>query len=246
MSPLDAYLNKIICGDCREIVPQIPRDPEHPIAVIADPPYGKNYRSHHNNNPTGKWAQYRRPDNFKPIIGDDKPFDPSHLLSFRWVVLWGANYYADKLPTSSRWFVWDKLDGKTPAKMQADCELAWTNQPGVSRIYSHLWRGLIRKGRENVCNGPKLHPNQKPVDLMKWCIRQLKLPSGTVILDPYCGSGTLPVAARELGHDFIAMDLDPHWVQVARERLYREARRPITIQTRLRRRTDPQRKLFRP
>ena len=48
------------------------------------------------------------------IDGDDVPFDPSHLLTFPRLVLFGANHYADRLPPSASWIVWDKRNGATP------------------------------------------------------------------------------------------------------------------------------------
>src|SRR4030095_3456884 len=65
-----------------------------------------------------------------------------------------------------------------------DGELAWTNVPGVLRIHRQVWRGMIREGEENLVHGRKLHPAQKPVALLTWCVATT---TGTV-LDPYMGS----------------------------------------------------------
>ena len=51
-----------------------------------------------------------------------------------------------------------------------DGELAWTNVPGVLRIHRQVWRGMIREGEENLVHGRKLHPAQKPVALLTWCV----------------------------------------------------------------------------
>lgn len=217
---MDKYINTIIQGDCLEVMKEL--DPERIGVVLADPPYGKGYRSHHNNNPTGEFAKYRRDENFYPIVGDDEPYDPSPWLAWDGatkLILWGANYYADRLPAVNVWHVWDKLDGKTPAAMQGDCELAWTNLGGVTRIYHHLWRGLMRKGRENISRSPKLHPHQKPVALMKWQLAQCKLPDGAIVLEPYAGSASATVAAIEMGYRYIAIEIDAHWIPTIEKRI---------------------------
>jgi len=214
----DSWVNgnvTLLRGDCLQALS--PADLAAVDAVIGDPPYGMGYVSHHNTRTTGgEWA--RKAGNFAPITGDDRPFDPRPWLGFPHVVLWGAQHYAERLPSYRGWLVWDKLAGKTPCS-QSDCELAWTNQDRPVRMFTHLWRGMIRAGRENVVNGGKLHPNQKPVALMRWCIETVGVPAGAVILDPYMGSGSTGVAAVELGYPFVGIEIDEGYFDIARERI---------------------------
>lgn len=205
-------------GDCREILPTLGRVD----AVVTDPPYGINW------NPKRKRANgflkgIRLIDrNFEPIEGDNKPFDPSELLGLAdQIILWGANHYSDKLPSSSRWLLWDKRCGVTPDH-QADCEMAWCSFPGVARIHRQLWRGIAREGSENIAiAGDKLHPNQKPVALMGWAI---KFTTGDIILDPFMGSGTTGVAAVRLGRKFIGIEIEPKYFDIACRRIEEAAR----------------------
>ena len=77
-----------------------------PQAVVTDPPYGINIVG----GSKGTIGSGGRP--YAKVIGDDKPFDPSPYLGIaKRVVLWGANHYADRLPSSPAWLVWDKRDG---------------------------------------------------------------------------------------------------------------------------------------
>ena len=49
---------------------------------------------------------------YNPIIGDEKDYDPTHLLGLAEnYCIWGSNHFADKLPNSRGWIVWDKIDG---------------------------------------------------------------------------------------------------------------------------------------
>ena len=62
------------------------------------------------------------------------------------------------------------------------------------------------------------HPTVKPVELMKYLIKLVTPPKGTV-LDPFTGSGSTGMAAVELGYDFIGCELDPHYVDIANRRI---------------------------
>src|SRR5690606_34818674 len=106
------------------------------------------------------------------------------------VVLFGANHFASRLPPTPTWLVWDKRRG-TGSDSQADCEIAWSNLGGPARLFSHLWRGAIRDSERGV---KRVHPTQKPVALMRWCLEQAR-PSG-IVLDPFLGSGSTLVACK--------------------------------------------------
>lgn len=204
-------------------------------ALLTDPPYGMGYVSHHRSkrkpvkgswDPRHDWQRYMHGESFAPISGDDTPFDPAHWLALagkRQLVLWGANYYADRLPASGHWMIWDKREGTRPND-QADCEMAWTNLKGGPRLYSHLWIGLCRRGEENLsCGGRKLHPNQKPVAVMDWMLDQCKLRPGQTVLDPYMGSASLGVACIRRGLRYIGCEIDENYFHIACERLEKEA-----------------------
>ena len=62
------------------------------------------------------------------------------------------------------------------------------------------------------------HPTVKPLDLMQWLVRLVTPPGGTV-LDPFLGSGTTGMAALDEGFDFIGIDQEAHYVEMARQRI---------------------------
>ncbi len=207
-------------GDFREILPTL--DPVD--AVVADPPYGINYRSNHNSSRRGKWAKWVRHENMPGILGDEEPLDPEPLLALGVpTVIFGGNYCADRLPPSRCWIIWDKRGG-IGKNNQADCEMAWTNLDKPSRIFTHLWSGLIRQGEENIVFSPKLHPHQKPVALMARIIDYAAV--GPIILDTHMGSGSTLVAAVRLGLKPIGIELDPHYFPIACRRVRQEYEQP--------------------
>ncbi len=84
---------------------------------------------------------------------------------------------------------------------------------GLSKIYE-AWCQTHNK-TSVVGNN---HPTVKPVALMRYLI-QLVTPAGSTVLDPFMGSGSTGMAARELGHTFVGIDLDPAYVSIAQKRI---------------------------
>lgn len=202
---------ELYLGDCRGILPSL----SDIDAVVTDPPYGIQ-----NHNPDRRKAVRKSRSNLTAasnayeIIGDDGPFDPSHLLNFPVCVLWGANNFVNILPPSRQWFIWDKRCGAT-SDDQSDCEIGWSSFNGPARVFSHKWRGMIKDSEKGE---KRLHPTQKPVALMEWCIKSVRKKPG-VILDPYMGSGTTGLAARKLGHRFVGIEIDAKFFDVACRRI---------------------------
>ena len=205
-------------ADCNEVLPMLA--PADVALVLADPPWGKNERTKRvTAGRVGKGGPTMHPGAYKarewePIHGDDRPFDPAPLLRFPRAVIWGAPYFADKLPPSPSYLIWDKRDGTTPDD-NADCEIAWSNLGGPARIFRHLWRGLCRASETGVDH---LHPTQKPVALASWILQRWTKP-GDLVVDPYMGAGYVAVACQQLGRRFIGCDLVKHYCEVTVRRL---------------------------
>lgn len=206
--------------DCRTILDALPV----PDLLLTDPPYGiraaTNRATARRGNQKGLHSPGRAND-FAPVAGDDEAFDPSHLLAFPRAVIFGGNHFADKLPASPSWIVWDKLDGLTSKRPvgfndSADCELAWTNLGGPARLFSQRWMGLMVKGEENAQK--RVHPTQKPVGLMRRIIEWRTQP-GDLILDPYMGSGSILRAAADLGRRAIGVEIEEAYCAIAADRL---------------------------
>ncbi len=204
-------------GDCREILPTLPKVD----AVVTDPPYGISFVHGAGGDGIGG-GKYVSKFNGVPIAGDDVPFDPAPILELAAVaVLFGANHFADKLPAASKWLVWDKRKGFTRNDF-ADCEMAWTNIGGVARLINHYWNGMMRDSEKGI---PRVHPTQKPIEVMRWVIEQIP-PSASLILDPFMGSGTTGVAAVKLGRKFIGIEIEPKYFDIACKRISEAMKQP--------------------
>ena len=165
-------------------------------AVITDPPYGVNYKS-----PSGS-GETKRGD-YNIIIDDNKDFDPAILFEYsKNIITWGANHYANKLPNSAGWLIWDKRESDA-INNNSDCELAWSNMVNSARLFHHKWNGMIKASERNE---QRIHPTQKPVKLFIWSYEITQ--AGHFILDPFSGSGTSLIACNETGRTCYLVEKD--------------------------------------
>ena len=63
------------------------------------------------------------------------------------------------------------------------------------------------------------HPTVKPLELMKYLCKLTKTPDGGIVLDPFMGSGTTGMACKATGRDFIGIELDEHYFEIAEKRI---------------------------
>ena len=207
---------QVITGDCLEVVPTLAAGSVD--AVITDPPYGMKWNTNatrfSGGNPdsvakrgTGKnWGRI--------VAGDNKPFDPSPWLDYPRVVLWGYHHFASRLPVGSI-LAWIKRNDAAFGTFLSDAELAWMK--GGHGVYCQ------RDLSMNAEASRRVHPTQKPVNLMKWVLDKAKVPNGGLVLDPYCGSGTTGVACIQTGRRFIGIEIDPGYADIARARCEKAA-----------------------
>jgi site-specific DNA-methyltransferase (adenine-specific)/modification methylase len=206
-------LATLYLGDCREIALGLDR----PAAVITDPPYGIGYvpRDTSKEKRGGNGTSYGRVG----LVEDDAAGDISFVLDFPFSIVWGGNYFAHQLPPVASWLIWDKKGGNPKfhgTLTFADCEMAWCSDGKPARIYQHIWSGLVRQGEE--ANTPRVHPTQKPVALMRWCLSRCQ-DSSLEIFDPFMGSGSTGVAAMNLGRRFIGIEIEPRYFDIACRRI---------------------------
>ena len=139
-------------------------------------------------------------------------FEKIISLSFK-SIIFGGNYFTDKLPVSTKWLVWDKKGNIRFDNPFSDCELIWTNLDGVTtKKYTVIQQGFIAKEKE------RYHPTQKPVTLLKAIIEDYTNESDT-IFDPFMGSGTTGVACVQTGRNFIGIEIDPDYFKIAERRI---------------------------
>lgn len=197
--------HRLAVGDCTDkAVVEAVLEREKIESVITDPPYGIDWNTDY----TRFTTEYgTRRINHKTIINDDGPFDPSPWLNYPKVVLWGANWYCQHIPLGS-WLVWDKRHPSGTAWL-SDAEIAWMKGKKGVYLYAETVQGAHRKEKS-------MHPTQKPVGLLMWCIQKADV--SRYVFDPYLGSGTTLMACEQLGRRCRAVEIDAGYCGVTIER----------------------------
>ena len=207
--------HRLLCGDStkKEDVERL-MNGEKADMVFTDPPYGVDVVGNSGN--IGGNTKNAKAGNYSKIIGDNKPYDPSHLFIFDcFIFIWGANYFIDKLPSRGQWVVWDK--NRPEGTTFSDCELAWTNGDGIAiKKYKCTWDGFHREGEKEK----RVHPTQKPIKLCSDILNNLSK-TNEIIIDLFLGSGSTMVAAHQLKRKCYGMELDPLYIQVIINRMRR-------------------------
>ena len=201
--------HRLLCGDST--------NPQHvdklmddvtPEMVYTDPPYGINIVGSN-----GKVGGDNLAKNgvYAPVAGDgsiEVALDAIELiktLNSKTQIIWGGNYYANALPNSSCWIVWDKENTGN----FADAELAWTNQDTVVRVFKHMWNGMLKASEREQ---KRVHPTQKPVALAEWCFENYGNPA--TVLDLFLGSGSTLIACEQTRRSCYGMELSPAYCDV--------------------------------
>ncbi len=200
-------------GNCQELLPTF----EKCDLVLTDPPYGIGENAHR----IASRSKLAKTTDYGSFDWDKEPASEIEialtLSSAKNSIVWGGNYFS--LAPSRGWLVWDKQNSGN----FADCELAWTNLKISVRIFRFMWNGMIRAGEARGVQ--RVHPTQKPVELMRWCIQKADSRidgNANTILDPFMGSGTTLRAAKDLGRKAIGIELEEKYCEIAAKRLQQE------------------------
>ena len=194
-------------GDCAEVLPTLPKAD----LVLTDPPYGIGERWSKSemvgkNGASRLWGKGETWDDAPPSDG----LISLAVAAGKRAVVWGGNYFS--LPPSRCWLVWDKAQQFSGA----DAELAWTNLDAPVRVHR-----LSRiDAFVNCSEFPKTHPTEKPLRVMQWCLSLAG--EATLVLDPFMGSGTTLVAAKNLGRKAIGIEIEERYCEIAAKRLAQE------------------------
>jgi len=207
----DDFINKIICGDCLEVMKEM--SDKCVDLVLTDPPYGIG-ESNEKNASRGKLAD---PTNYGHYEWDSEKIDVGYFIEIKRIsrnqVIFGGNYYGNILGDTSCYLVWDKMNYTSDF---ADCELAWTSFDSAVRIFRWQWMGMLQQdmSRKEI----RTHPTQKPLALFTWILKKYTKESD-LILDPFLGSGTTAEACKLLKRNFIGIEINPEYCKIAEERL---------------------------
>ena len=215
MITIDQLQNRIICADCLDILRQLPD--KCVDLLLTDPPYGIDIIGQRiKKDPDQRYGytkfKHKTWDEARPTLEIFREM----LRVSKNQIIWGGNYFADLLPASQGWFVWNKMQRNFSL---ADGELAWTSFDKALRIFDYS-RGQANQD-ENI------HPTQKPLKLIESCLARGGV-ENDLVLDCFSGSGTTAVACHNLHRRFICIEKDPEYYRASCERL-EQAQRQQTL-----------------
>src|SRR3990167_7575406 len=200
--------NTIYNADCLEIM-RLMKDKCVDL-VVTDPPYGIGADKGVGGFGSSKTDKHYD-DNWDDNVPSQEVFNEI-LRVGKLVVIFGGNFFTDKLPVNGHWIVWDKKGDIAFDNPFGDCELAWTNINKKSvKKYKVIQQGFISEEKT------RFHPTQKPVHLLKKIIEDYS-ESGT-IFDPFAGGGSTLVASAQLKRDFIGCEISPKYIKIINDRL---------------------------
>ena len=231
-------VNKIICGDCLEVMQEIPDGSVD--MVLTDPPYGTTackWDSVIHFDPMWKQLDRVIKKNGAICLFGSEPFSSALRMSNI------KNYKYD--------WVWDKVRGmghlvakKRPMQQSENISVfnvhnyypqmkigklrnkkgygkngdAWWQTGGGKDNYNNTYYPKNIITFSNASQKDKVHPTQKPVALMEYLIRTYTN-KNELVLDFTIGSGTTAVAAIQTGRNYIGIEQDPEYCKIANQRI---------------------------
>jgi len=243
---MQKFLNRIICGDCIEVLSKV----GEPFAdlIFADPPFNIGYKYDKYNDKVKKknyiaWTKdwmtvckkvLKPHGSFYIAIGDKYAAnvkiiaeDELGLVMRNWLI-WHYTFGQQTRNKFARshthifYFVNDK-DNFTfndhAVRVPSDRQLIYNDRRAnpEGKMPNDVWTGYSR-----VCGTFKertgWHPCQMPENLLKRIIAVSSNP-GDCVLDPFSGSGTTAAAAYQLGRNYVAIDISEKYVENTKERL---------------------------
>lgn len=203
-------------GDCREIMPSLSAD-----AVVTDPPYGVNL---------GEYTGTSRYRNERYISIEDTeeyvqrvcvPAIEHCIVAFRRVAMTPGNRCMWKYPKPDDVGIWYNPCSTNRGRWGFSHANAFIFYYGKDP--HNTGRGMIPNSLSGACDSIADidHPCPKPLKFMRWLVTRASLELET-ILDPFMGSGTTLVAAKNLGRKAIGIEIEEKYAEIAAKRLSQE------------------------
>ncbi|MEE3805442.1 site-specific DNA-methyltransferase [Lysinibacillus fusiformis] len=238
----DELINQIFHGDCLQIMPTFPD--KSIDMILCDLPYGTTQCKWDVVLPFDLlWAEYNRiiKDNGAIVLFGSEPFSStlrlSNINNYKYDWIWdkvkGTGFLnARKQPMRNHETIsvfYKKQCTYNPQKTTGHVlKKSYRSKEKQTEVYGEMRKDYVYESNERYprsiqvfstdTQNSSLHPTQKPEALCEYLIKTYTN-EGEVVLDNCAGSGTTLVAARNLNRNFIGIELEEKYVEVARKRL---------------------------
>ena len=215
--------HRLMCGDSTSVdaIDKLMNGDKADV-VFTDPPYGMFLDADFSKMGGSGSMTNKSGNKYDKVIGDNNDFTPALIntvfASFGYckeIFLWGADYYAELLPNKNEgsWVVWDKRLDESADKMYGSTfELCWSKAKHKRMMARVKWAGIFGMSKEH--DKKRVHPTQKPVELVAWFFDYFSLKDKKNVVDLYGGSGSTLIASEKVGKHSYVMELDPKYCDV--------------------------------
>ncbi len=219
---------KLLHGDCLDLMKDIPD--ESVDLILTDPPYRTTSRG----SSGGTGGMLKEEINKKGMVFQHNTTQFSEWLPKLYSII------------KEQGHLYVMVNNKNLSKMLVEVEkagfkifktLIWAKNSPITNMYymdSHEYIIFCRKGKAKRINNcgtksvlnvdnhrNKVHPTEKPVELMEILINNSTL-EGQTVFDPFMGSGSTGVACMNLNRNFIGIEIDEKYFEIAKERICKE------------------------
>lgn len=220
---------KLINDDCLNVMKKIPN--ESIDLVITDPPYktitGGDSNGANSERPKGMLSGNRKlfnyQNNIKPSEWMKPLYDCLRNNSHAYIFTNALNLEAMLNEVRTAGFklhnvlVWEK-NNCTPSQFyMKNCEYVLFLRKGKAKYIKNIGESKTVHKFNNII-GNKLHPTEKPIELLEFYIKNSS-DIGNIVFDPFMGSGSTGEACLNLDRNFIGIEKDKHYFDIAKERI---------------------------
>ena len=238
-------------GDCLEIMDKLIEQGIKVDAIITDPPYGTTACSWDSIIPFDEmWKRLKllRKDNSAIVLFGNEPFNSylriSNIDEYKYDIYWQKEratnifqlkkrpakvietinvFYKNQCTYNPQMIIYD---GPKRTNKVKNGKLGLLVDSQNRKPYEYVDKGVryplqIVQFKRDILTS-NLHPTQKPVALMEWLIKTYTN-EGDTVLDFTMGSGTTGVACKNINRNFIGIELDKNYFDIAKERIEKSA-----------------------
>lgn len=221
---------QLLNGDCRELISQFRHDN---CIVVSDPPFniGYHYKNYKDKLPEGEY--YKMMGNIFGGVKSVIVHYPEYLYKISMhmgiapskVISWVYNSNTGKQHRDIAFFGFMPIMAQVtqPYKNPNDKRIKALIAKGKTGAKLYDWWNINQV--KNVSKEKTNHPCQMPLEVMERVIGIL--PKGSLIVDPFMGSGTTGVACKKLGYDFVGIEIDKEYFEIAQERINQQKEKRI-------------------
>ena len=220
---------KLYHEDCIKVLKSMPD--ESVDLVVTDPPYktitGGDSNGKNSVRPKGMLSGNRKlfahqfgispkdwmPEIYRVLKNDSHCYIFTNALNIKEMLIESENA-GFKLHNV---LVWEKNNCTPSQYYMKNCEYVLFLRKGKAKYIHNIGDSKTVHQFNNII-GNKLHPTEKPIDLLKFYVKNSS-DVGDIVLDPFMGVGSTGVACKELGRDFIGCEIDDGYFEIAERRL---------------------------